>query len=53
MQHQVGRARACQVRRGDGGCGRSIKRGGWWACGGCDDDVCASCYEEEVGAVGA
>ena len=39
--------------RCDGGCGRSIKRGGWWACGGCDYDVCASCYEEEVGAVGA
>ena len=33
----------------DGGCGRSIKRGGWWACGGCDYDVCTSCYEEEVG----
>lgn len=35
--------------RCDGGCGRSIKRGGWWACGGCDYDVCTSCYEEEVG----
>ena len=39
--------------RCDGGCGRGIKRGGWWACGGCDYDVCTSCYEEEVGAVGA
>ena len=52
-------ARAVWVRRDgaglrcDGGCGRGIKRGGWWACGGCDYDVCTSCYEEEVGAVGA
>ena len=32
----------------DGGCGASIRRGGWWACAQCDYDVCPRCYAVRV-----
>ena len=38
-----GTALAC-----DGGCGASIRRGGWWACSRCDHDVCPKCYAAHV-----
>ena len=46
---QRGAAEGGRVLACDGGCGASIRRGGWWACARCDHDVCPRCYAEHVG----
>ena len=36
----------------DGGCGRSIRRGGaWWSCEECDLDMCIACCRMEGGGM--